>query len=191
MQASDNTRSANWQKMFFRPRTPSCGLNLHSAYCNQLSSDEFNLQITGWLPVQRQVSIEWDLESTPLMVRTNSVLGSDERVDVVLFSAEGELAGEVNLSFTSTLRYHLDGCTYWTYLPVTPPSANDKVWRFTVTKTAGVRLVIHCNDVEVLDMLLSDATCSNGGLNTYWSRDVTKIQFSFVDTASDFYRAGD
>ena len=139
--------------------------------------------------MQRNVKIEWDLESTPLEIRTNSVLGSNDVVDVVLYSAEGEYAGTVALYFTSTLQYLLGWCsTSWTNLPVTPPSATDKVWRITLTRTAGVRLVIHCNDVEVLNTLLSEATCRSGW-STYWNyRDVTKIKFDSSDTASDYYR---
>ena len=138
--------------------------------------------------MQQSVELEWNLESTPLEIRTNSVLGSDDRVDVYFYSAEGESAGGVLLRFTSTLQYYLAWCTYWTNLPVTPPSATDKVWRITLTRTAGIRLVIHCNDVEVLNTLLSEATCSRSGWSTYWNRDVTKIKFCFPDTASDYYR---
>ncbi len=52
--------------------------------------------------------------------------------------------------------------------------------------------MIHCNDVEVLDILLSSTTCSHGSWSGVWNRDVTKIKFySDRDTASDNYRAGD
>ena len=142
--------------------------------------------------MQRGVRIEWDVKSTPLEIRTNSVLGSRDAVYVTFYSAEGESARTVYLDFTSTLQYLLSWCTpSWTNLPVTAPSATDKVWRFTLTRTAGVRLVIHCNDVEVLNTLFSDATCSDSRWSTYWNRDMTQIQFSASDTASDFYRAGD
>ena len=138
--------------------------------------------------MQRSVKIKRDLESTPLEIRTNSVLGSNDRVEVTLNSAGGESAGRVSLRFTSTLQYDLVWCLSWTNLPVTPPSATDKVWRITLTRTAGVRLVIHCNDVEVLNTLLSQATCIDSRWITYWNRDVTKIMFRLSDTASDYYR---
>ena len=139
--------------------------------------------------MQRDVEIEWDLESTPLMVRTNSVLGSDDGVWVDLCSAGGT-AGRVHLRFNPTLQYYLHWCTpSWTNFPVTAPSALDKVWRINLTRTAGVRLVIHCNDVEVLNKLLS-SSCKSGW-DTYWNRDVTKIKFTILDTASDYYKAGD
>ena len=156
-----------------------------------LSIHELNLQLTGWLPVHKRVQIEWDLQSTPLEIRTNSVLWSGDMVVVFFYSAEEENAGGVYLRFTFTLKYWLSWCSKlntWINLPVTPPSATDKVWRITLTRTAGVRLVIHCNDVEVLNTLLSDATCSDSKWSTVWSRDVTKINFRFPsDTASDYY----
>ena len=135
-----------------------------------VSIHELNLQLTGWLRVQRVKKITWNLESRPLEIRTNSVLGSNDRVGVY-FSAGGAGAGGVYLGFTSTPRYLLGGCKSWTNLPVNPPSPTDKVWRITVTKTAGVRLVIHCNDVEVLNTLISEATCSD----SRWSWRGVKI----------------
>ena len=144
--------------------------------------------------MQRNVEIEWDLESTPLEVRTNSVLGSSDQVSVSFHSAGGESegSGRVRLYFTSTLQYWLSWCsTSYTNLPVTPPSATDEVWRITLTRTAGVRLVIHCNEVEVLNTLLSQATCSDSRWSTIWNRDVIKIRFDSGDRASDYYRAGD
>ena len=144
--------------------------------------------------MQLKVLVEWDVESTPLEIRTNSVLGSNEMVHVTFYSAEEEYAGLFRLHFTSTLKYYFGWCnTTFPNLPVTPPSANDKVWRITLTRTAGVRLVIiHCNDVEVLNTLVSQATCSDSyKLKEVWSRDVTKIKFSSSDTASDYYKAGD
>ena len=148
--------------------------------------------------MQRGVKIEWDPESTSLEVRTNSVLGSNDKVDVYFFSAEGEsagvhFAGGVGLYFTTTpLQYQLGWCSAsYTNLPVTPPSADDKVWRITLTRISGIRLVIHCNDVEVLNTLISQATCSYSGWSTIWNREVTKIEFTSGDRASDYYKTGD
>ena len=155
-----------------------------------LSIHELTLQITGWLPVQRGVKIEWDLQSTPLEIRTNSVLGSYEMARVFFYSAGGWPAGRVSLQFTVDLQYFPGGCSNsWIYLPVTPPSATEKVWRIAVTRTAGVRLVIHCNEVRVLNLLLS-STCSDSDWSIIWNRDVKKIEFWVEDNASDSYRPG-
>ena len=132
---------------------------------------------------------EWDLESTPLEIKTDSVLGSTDKVAVVLLSGNA-YTGVIYLFFTSPQQYHLSWCTVGNYnLHVNPPSDNEKIWRISLTRTAGVRLVIHCNEVEVLDKLLS-SSCKSGW-DTFWNRDVTKIKFESGDTASDYYRIGD
>ncbi|XP_063676553.1 uncharacterized protein LOC134812879 isoform X2 [Bolinopsis microptera] len=143
--------------------------------------------VKGGLPVEHDVEIEWDLESTPLEIRTDSVLGSDDEVMVYFLSAEGENAGLVQLYFYSTPQYYIDWCSREETNLVILPSDTVKVWRITLTRTAGVRLVIHCNDEEVLNILLSQSTCGPPDWSTVWNRDVTKIKFSSSDTASDYY----
>ena len=134
--------------------------------------------------------IDADLENSPLEIKTDSSLGSDEKVSVWFRTSEGSYAGAVILYFTSTIQYKLWVCTYpSTNFPTALPTDTNKVWRITLTKTSGIRLVIHCNEVEVLDFLMSDSTCSSSSLwNSIWSRDVKEIYFSSSDTASDYYR---
>ena len=50
--------------------------------------------------------------------------------------------------------------------------------------------MIHCNEVEVLNFLMSDSTCSYNSWDTYWSNDVGKIFFEKWDEAADYYRLG-
>ncbi|XP_063675489.1 uncharacterized protein LOC134812180 [Bolinopsis microptera] len=144
--------------------------------------------VKGELPVKRDVEIEWDLESTPLEIRTDSVLGSDDQVYVHFYSASGIYAGAVRLEFTSTPQYWLRYCSSsLANFPVKLLSTADKVWRFTLTRTAGVRLVIHCNDEEVVNTVLSESTCGDSAWAWTWTRDVGKIKFWSGDTASDYY----
>ena len=136
------------------------------------------------------MEIEWDLESTPLEIRTSNVLGSEDVVFVALYSDNGHgVAGQIYLRFfTSTLQYYIHLCLKdYANFPVNPPSANDKVWRITLTKTADVRLVIHCNEVEVLNTLISQATCIDSSWSTYWNRDVTTIKL--ISDTANYYRA--
>ncbi|XP_063688735.1 uncharacterized protein LOC134821851 [Bolinopsis microptera] len=141
------------------------------------------------LPVERDVVIEWDLESTPLEIKSNSELGSNDNVLYVTFySAWGMFAGGLWLDLASPL-YSLQFCTSFKKFAVNPPSTADKVWRITLTRTAGVRVVVHCNEVEVLNILLSDQSCTETKWSKYWNRLVTKIKFRKADSASDYYRA--
>ena len=51
--------------------------------------------------------------------------------------------------------------------------------------------MIHCNGVEVVNILMSDNTCGYSWWRELWSRDVEFIEFdSYYDSASDYYRAG-
>ena len=138
--------------------------------------------------------INYDLENSPLQIRTDSVLGSDEEVKVYFYTAGGDLAGGVVLYFTSPPQYWLSRCsTSRTNLPTALPTETDKIWTVTLTRTSGtLRVSLHCNNKEVLNVVLSDTICSSSNYkwSSYWSWDVEKIKFSSSGTASDYYRPG-
>ena len=134
------------------------------------------------------VKLAIDLETTPLEIKTNSELGSRDRVSVDFYSSQGTRRGGVGIYLDSTPQYYLPYCISWTNFPSYLPSAVDKVWRISLTRTAGIRLQIHCNNVEVLNFLMSDKTCIYSYWSKYWTRDVEMIRFSEHDTASDYYR---
>ena len=144
-----------------------------------------------WTAVQRgTIDIPLDLENTPLELRTNSTLGIKDKVVVMFCTTQIEGAGGLQIYFTSTTQYFITYCSSSrTNFPSNLPSEVDKIWRITLDKTAGIRLQIHCNGVEVVNILLSDNTCSSSRWGKNWSRDVEIIYFFPYDTASDYYRA--
>ena len=148
--------------------------------------------MTGWITVEPEVKINYDLENSPLQIWTNSEIGRNEVVKVWFFNAQGFSAGGLVLSFTSPPQYWLGYCnTSLTDFPTTLPSETDKVWTITLTRSSGTpSLVIHCNNKEVLNVMLSDSTCDISYWDSYWSKDVEKIKFLSHDTASDYYRPG-
>ena len=143
---------------------------------------------TGWIAVQGGVNIDFSLEQYSLDIKTDSTLGSNDRVYVVFYTSQGDYAGGLCLWFSSP-QYFIARCS-WDYIdfPTDLPTATEKVWRVTLTKTSGIRLVVHCNGVEVLNILMSDSTCGQSDWSTYWSRSIAKIKFDHQDTASDYYR---
>jgi hypothetical protein len=113
-------------------------------------------------------------------------------LDVSFYTSQGYSAGSVQITFDSPPQYVLEGCTelMGTNFPKDLPTATDKVWRITKTRTSGTRIQIHCNKVEVVNILISNSTCSehySWGLEK-WSKNVTRIEFSSFDEASDYYR---
>ena len=136
------------------------------------------------------MKIDYDLETSPLEIRTDSALGSGEELKVFFFTAGGSTAGGVRVKFSSTPQYAIGWGNPWTNFPATLPTATVKVWRITVDKTSGTRVVIHCNDQEVVNTLFSSSACSSSDWSSRWSKKIEKIEFhSSWDTASDYFRA--
>ena len=145
--------------------------------------------ITGWIAVQRNVLIDFNLEQYSLNIKTDSVLGSNDDVRVWFYTSQGDRAGYLNLHFSSTPQCLIGACSSGrTNFPTNLPTDNDKVWRVTLTRTSGIRLVVHCNEEEVLNTLISDSTCGNSNWYKLWSREVAKIKFPSSDKASDYYQ---
>ena len=158
-------------------------------YFNEVQSETFTLLFTGWTQVQRNMYIDADLESSPLEIKTDSSLGSDEIVDVNFSTSGGFSAGGVILHFTSTPQYQIKRCTISrTNFPTElPTDMEEKVWKITLTKTTGI--VILCNGKEVLNFPFSHSTCEDYDWDRVWRmKDVRNIRFDDLDTASDYYR---
>ena len=146
--------------------------------------------IAGWIAVQRNVLIDFNPEEYSLSIKTDSTLGSNDEVLMELYKDSfGDIVGTLQIYFYSTPQYWICNCNFGrTYFLTDLPSDNDKVWRVTLTRTSGIRLVVHCNEEEVVNILMSDSTCDVSDWSTYWSKEVAKIYFYGSDTASDYYQ---
>ena len=106
---------------------------------------------------------------------------------VIFYDTSRSESAGVRIRFTSTPQYWLEGCSSsLTDFPVTLPSTTDKVWRFTKTCSSGVRVIIHCNNVEVANVLLDTYCGADNSWSEIWNREVAYIQL--YDYASDYYR---
>ena len=141
------------------------------------------IYFSDWIAVK----IPWDLEATPLLIKSDSTLGSDEWINVYVYDKDGNLKGGAGVRFTSPMKYGIGQCTPdWVELPVQPTVEVDMIWTYTKTETA---LTITCNGVEVLNYLFADS--SESTCVPKWGGDVVEeIMFNNEDTASDFYKAG-
>jgi hypothetical protein len=135
--------------------------------------------------------IDYDLETIPLEIKTDSVLGSKDKVRVDFTDSGDTNSGGFAILFQPPrTMYFVRTCSNSSFIqfPTSLPAAKDKVWRLTLTRTSGIRLIIHCNEEELLNVLMSDSTCSDKDWSNNWNRKVTKIWFDSSDTATDFYR---
>ena len=143
--------------------------------------------------MQRDQKINFDLENSPLYLKTDSELGSGDIANINFFTTEGDSAGKLFLHFSSPPQYWLSSCSLSpTNFPTTLTTDVEKEWRITLKKTSGVQLGVYCNGKEALNIELSSTTCGNSSWNTIWTNEIATIEFSSSwDTASDFYKSGD
>ena len=133
----------------------------------------------------RDTVIPFDLESTPLQIKTNSTAGSGEQIVVSTYTADKSNIGAVYVKFSSPVKYYISYCDSWIVLPVQPPDEVNKIW--TIQKTVTT-LNIECNGVEVLNYQFNNSGESQ--CEPKWGGDVVdEIKFGNLDTASDSYRA--
>ena len=144
-----------------------------------------HISVTIWSPVVRDTIIPFDLESTPLQIKTNSTAGSGENFRVTTLTASESSVGGLQVAFRSQVEYKMNYCVgSFTNLQAQPPDEVDKVWTISKTDTA---LIIECNGAEVLNYQFSSS--SDTDCVSKWGGDVEKIKFIKTDTASDSYRA--
>ena len=138
--------------------------------------------------MSRSVKIDWDLENVPVEIKTE--VADDKKLVLVLYS-HGTWAGAIHIFTRSTPPYFFEKCSgKMKNFPVTFPSAAEWIWRITLDKSAGIRVKIHCNGEQVLNVLMSDQLCAAAPSDwkTSWGRDVDQILFFSTDSASDYYR---
>ena len=113
-------------------------------------------------------------------------------MSVFFYTAKGKDGGMVNLYFSSPPQYILSYCMpSRTNFLTDLPSETDKVWTISLKRTSSeIRVVVYCNNKEVVNDAASEETCTHSSWNYRWSREVGKIKFSIGDEASDSYRAG-
>lgn len=141
----------------------------------------------GWKPTEKDVMIPFDLEAVPLYIKTDSVMGSNDQVRVYFYTIRQDNFADIYLKFSNPPQYKLWKCNDWLQFPVSLPPEQNKVWK--IRKTAGPRIVVTCNDKEVLNFLISSSTCTKTTWN-HWSDDVAFIHFPDSDGASDSYIPG-
>ena len=125
-----------------------------------------------------------------MAIGTRSNLGSGNQMRVRFENGNDLAAGGVTLQFASQMKFWLDQCSV-RYAPLSDLPVRegaDRVWRITILWIKGNRrLLIHDDDVKVLEITLSEQTCADWRWREVWYRNVRKIVFPDSDTASVDY----
>ena len=134
--------------------------------------------------------IDEDIEDSPLEIKTKAALGSNEKMFLRFYTDQIDDAGGISIVFSSPPQYKLLNCTDWVDFKTNLPAPLEKTWSITVDKSAGVRMLVHCNGELVVDELLSDQRCTTNpsSWSKYWSGYIKIIKFTSEDTASTHYK---
>ena len=160
--------------------------------------------IAGWTPVQRKqyYTVEFDLENSPLQIKTNTEVGTSGSLKVNFFTLSYSYAGSGFGLKLKPLQYSFIGCldSYVEFSEDLLPSETEKVWTIFLSRVSGVRrIVIHCNEMEIINFVVSESTCAMADWESKWvTRDVKRIQLigysyssSSTATEADYFRAGE
>ena len=125
---------------------------------------------------------EIDLMTTPLEIKTDSAVGSNDLMYVRLLDAETKTAMIVQIRFEEPIQHQLMHCMASKQPLSNVPTKQDKVWKIIRTLD---RVKIECNGVVVTDFNIASCTDSLKGV---YKRIVAKVSFADSDKASDFFR---
>ena len=127
-----------------------------------------------------------------MQIKTDSEVGSNDQIRIYAYDlALRNSAGDIDIVFSDPPKYKLDYCTTWVLFPADLlPAEKDKVWTITrsIATTGKRRIVINCNNKEVLDLAMSESACTETGWDYIWKRDAKKV-WIMADTIH-FYREG-
>ena len=143
--------------------------------------------------MKRDVKISHDLETTQLLIKTDSERGTNVDVNLRFTTSTGWPVGTLSLGFwnrpgfmsSDPPGYTVSGgaCSSERSFSSLPDEVN-KVWE--ISKLPGPKLIIKCNKVTVADFLLDD--CDT--MSSDWKKEVRQITFTDKDEASDYYAPG-
>ena len=124
------------------------------------------------------------------MIKTKSKLGSNAEIFLRFFTNQITDAGGISIVFSRPPQYKLLNCSNLIDFETKLPSTLEKTWSITVNKTAGIRMMVHCNGELVIDDQLSDQMCASNSLSwsRYWSGYIKRVKFTSEDTASTHYK---
>ena len=115
--------------------------------------------ISEWLQVETSNFIEHNLDKSTLMIRTDSSKRAGSNL-AVRFYRESTATSPSGISINiKSASYLIFQCRHtWKRFDAALPNDDIRIWK--ITKTPEIRLIIHCNDKEVLNIHLSETVCT-------------------------------
>ena len=141
--------------------------------------------ISGWIVLEKDVSITYQLYNNNFQIKTESATGSSDIVYFYLHSdGDTRWFTRINWKFIDW-GYYIGACTPGSTLKfsVPPPAEEKKIWQVTAT---AEHLKIKCNAVEVLHFIYNN-TYQDRCIDEVKGKTPAKVSFFKGDTASKLF----
>ena len=161
-----------------------------SPFYQSYVSDTSTRQFTDWTPVHLGEVVSHDPIKYPLRIKTTMDFASEGEIRVRFYNVNGAHIAGLNIKIATTPQYWLHYCmNKFRDFPTNTvlPPLDEKIWVISITRTSGVRIIVHCNGQEVLNLQLTNSVCSaNSDWINLWNKDFDKISFPSGDAAFYF-----
>ena len=138
---------------------------------------------SDWVNVVLDHPIPFEPGITKLLVKTDSILGSNEEIRLQFLEEKDSPSGGIRIMFYPELKYVIGSCTTeWKRFAREPPTETTKKWEFALNPR---RINVVCNGKEVLDFVLSNTDCPD--LNWVNGETELKAVRFHTDEASDVF----
>ena len=142
--------------------------------------------------MKKNIDILYDLENSPLMIKTDSAIGSGKQVIVKFYPSEAQQTGGIIIQLKTNPEYYLHKCREsYEYFPTDPPADDNRIWKITkILDPLGI--TVHNNDVKILDFRFSDTTCTRWYKNrwkSYWGTKMKRMKYSGNSESNFYYHA--
>ena len=130
-------------------------------------------------------SIPHDISVNPLLIKTDSEVGSGDVLDLGIVDMAIFSAGGVKIYFDNPITYELHHCTGTRQPFSNLPVERDKIWTILLRRENGMtkEVVIGCNGIVVANYKIS--SCDLGIHMEVYKRSPVKFLIPAGDTASD------
>ena len=143
----------------------------------------------------------YNLDEVPIEILTDAEAGDGHFFKVWFWRGDpaveaqgvGEVGGlDLQYDNKGMLQYRVRWCTYTAFTdipsPGTLPADKVKLWRITLTKDGTPKLLLECNDVEVLNLFINNDLCENPKFGEKWSTPVRGVSIKSQTDVNIYYR---
>jgi len=154
------------------------------AFLNTVTSEiQWKEVGTNVVMSQAASAIPHSFERTAVQFKTDKVVIKTEELELTFFSGEkrdSKLGGiSVRFNTDQTLTYKIADCqTAYNKFPENMPTEVEKLWSIIVTTGAQPSFKVQVNGVEVINLLLTDDTCTMESWRDSWTGEITHLGFN-------------